>query len=198
MRISRTAILVALAVAGSAGYAAAQQPAMHTMTVKMPDGGIATIRYSGNVAPNVTFGRAPWSAAFFGASSPFAAFDRISAQMNREMDVLLRQAHMLALPFADSNPLFHATLHPDGNRAPSGLMQYSMMSTLSGNGSCTRSVAITSSGNGAKPHIVSQTSGHCAKTAGHAKWSAAPAQAAAKRARTPGVPMFYDAGYAPH
>ena len=110
MKRAKTAILAgiaALALAGTA-YAAANAPAMHRMTVTTPDGGTATIEYSGKVAPTIRFGAAPMHAAFFGPAFPFAGFDRISAAMNREMDVLLRQADMLNAPFV--SPLFSATL----------------------------------------------------------------------------------------
>lgn len=192
--------IAAVALAGTCAFAAAG-PTRHTMTVRTPDGGVAHIEYSGNVPPTVTFGAAPRSpAAFFGAASPFAAFHRISAAMDREMDVLLRQADLLAAPAP--GPMYEATLR----NLPADSSQYSMVSTLSGNGVCMRSVEVTRRANG-KPHIVSRSSGDCGKSAG-AGLTAAPASQAAPRSlgmyeaavHRPShrLPMFHEAGFQPH
>lgn len=158
--------IAALALIGSAGLATAHDAspdasAMHTMTVKTPDGGIATIEYSGNSAPNVTFGRAPMPAAFFGAASPFAVFDRVSAQMNREMNTLLQQADMLRVPMAPANPLYKATLR----NLPEGAHSYSVVQTMAGNQMCMQSMQMTRDANG-KAHVVRHSSGNCSGAAG--------------------------------
>jgi hypothetical protein len=186
MRNARTAILggvAALALAGTAGVALAGTSALHTMTVEMPGGGTAHIEYSGKVAPKVTFGTAPFAAgpfaaAFFGPNSPFAAMDRISAAMNRQMDSLMQATW--AAPMWAPNGLLQARL---GNaplkNAPKGAEQYSFVSTFGGNGNfCTRSMEMTSRGAGTKPHVVTHSSGNCggmnAAVFGHAP-TAAPA-----------------------
>lgn len=154
--------IAALALIGSAGLAAAHvAPTMHTMTVKMPDGGLATIEYSGNVAPDVTFGHAPMPAAFFGVASPFAAIDNISAEMNREMNTLLRQADMLRMPMPASNPLYNATLQG----APGTANSYSVVETMAGNHVCAQSMQMTRDAQG-KTHVVRHTSGNCSGAAG--------------------------------
>jgi hypothetical protein len=118
------------------------------MTVQVPGGGIAEIRYTGDVPPQVVFSPAPTAAgafmpfgAFFGLASSFATLDRISAAMDREAASLMRQAEMLATApaFASHQPT-EMTL---GNLPP-GTDSYSMVSTWSGNGVCTQSVEITS------------------------------------------------------
>src|SRR5947209_7692249 len=89
MQRFRTALLggiAALALGGLAGTAAAQNPNTHTLKVQLPGGGVAEIRYTGNIPPQIVVTDAPASlAAFdpmpsmFGADSPFAMMERISA-----------------------------------------------------------------------------------------------------------------------
>jgi hypothetical protein len=196
VKIAILAGITALALAGTA-YAGAQAPAMHRMTVRTPDGGVAMIEYRGNVAPKVRFGAAPAPTAFFGTVDPFVGFDRISAAMNREMDVLLRQADMLNAPFA--TPLFHATLR----NAPKRHAQ-SWLARARTNGFCMQSVSITQSGN-AKPHVVAHTAGNCGNTGLHGTTAHAiprnghgMLKALEKAPARPKLPLFYEAGYKPH
>ena len=106
MRTVRTAILVSvatIAVAGLSGIAAARDLNTHVMSVEVPGGGVAEIRYTGDVPPQVVFSPAPTTlnaltsfGAFFGSGSPFAELERMSAAMDREAASLLRQAELLA------------------------------------------------------------------------------------------------------
>ena len=102
----RTVVLAgaaAIAVAGLSGVAAARDLTPHVMTVQLPGGGVAEIRYTGDFPPQVVFSPAPTAfgalpplGAFFGPASPFATLDWISAGMDREAGSLMRQAEMLA------------------------------------------------------------------------------------------------------
>ena len=102
MRNVRTAILAgatATAVAGLAGVAMARDLNTHVMTVEVPGGGVAEIRYSGDVPPQVVLSPAPVGlgslapfGSFFGPASPFAELERISAAMDREAASLMRRA----------------------------------------------------------------------------------------------------------
>jgi hypothetical protein len=173
MRNARTALLVgvaAIALVGPAGVAAARDLDTHVMTVEVPGGGVAQIRYTGDVPPQVVFNPtaatlsalAPYG-AFFGPASPFAELERISAAMDREAASLMRQAEMLTqTPAFAANQPIEAVL---GN-IPPGATSYSMVSTWSGNGVCTQSVAITTPANGGKPGVVSHSSGNCGSTPG--------------------------------
>ena len=173
MRVFRTALLAgaaAIAVAGLSGVAAARDLNTHVRTVQVPGGGVAEIRYTGDVPPQVVFSPAPTAlgafmpfGAFFGPASPFATLDRISAAMDREAASLMRQAEMLANApaFAPNQPIEMAL----GNLPP-GTESYSMASTWSGNGVCTWSVEITSPANGGKPRVVSHSSGNCRSAPG--------------------------------
>ena len=61
MRTFQQALLagVAAGIVGLSGAAFAQSGKTHVMTVRLPDGGVAQIRYTGDVAPQVSVGEAP-------------------------------------------------------------------------------------------------------------------------------------------
>ena len=156
--------------------ASAQSASSHVMTVRLPDGGVAQIRYTGNVAPQVSVseGPAPAPAAInllapmpqlvewgFGADSPFAMMDRISAEMDRQAAAMLRQADALAAQARSGQVTEAAT-----RNLPPGSASYSFVSTMTGNGVCTQSVEITSQGNGQAPRVVRHSSGNCSAAAG--------------------------------
>jgi hypothetical protein len=181
MRVFETALLAgaaAIAVSGLSGVAAARDLNTHVMTVQLPGGGVAEIRYTGDVPPPVVFSPAPTalgafmpSGAVFGPASPFATLDRISAAMDREAASLIRQAEMLANApaFAPNRPIETAL----GNLPP-GTESYSMVSTWSGNGVCTQSVEITSPANGGRPRVLSRRAGNCGSAPGSAGVIRAP------------------------
>lgn len=143
----------AIGIAGACGMAWAGGPAFHTMTVQLPDGGTANIRYTGNVPPRVTFGSNPTVTDFFAPVAPFGMLDTIEARMDREMNWLFSQAAPM-----NANQVFNADLR----NMPKGMTEYSMVSTMTPNGVCMHRTEITSTGKG-KPKVVSQTSGDCGK-----------------------------------
>ena len=168
MRNLRSALLAGAAAAaiGFSGAALAQSSDSHVMTVRLPDGGVAQIRYTGTVAPRVSFSDRPSAIEalapmplLFGPGSPFAALDRISAEMDRQAAALFRQTDALT---ASAGPLDAAALR----NLPSGSQSYSFVSTLSGSGVCSESVQITAQGNGAPPRVVRHRSGNCGSIAG--------------------------------
>ena len=173
MRNVRTAILAgaaATAVAGLAGVAMARDLDTHVMTVEVPGGGVAEIRYSGDVPPQVVLSAAPVGlgslapfGSFFGPASPFAELERISAAMDREAASLMRRAELLAgVPAFGGNRPIQAVLPG----LPPGATSYTMVSTWSGNGVCSQSVEITSPADGGKPRVVSHSSGNCGSAPG--------------------------------
>ena len=175
MRALRTLILAgaAAAVFGFSGMALPQNSNMHTMAVKLPGGGMAEIRYIGDVAPQVTVSAGPAAtgdilpiASMLGANSPFGMLDRITAEMDREAAALFRYADaMAARPGASGLTL---------TNLPPGTRGFSYVSTMSGNGLCTRSTEITSTGNG-PPRVVTHSSGNCGpepSLPGNAGWGA--------------------------
>ena len=165
MHTLRTLVMAGAAAAvlcGACGTAAAENAQSHVMTIRLPGGTIEEIRYTGNVAPRVVVSpeRMPvdfgWPAAFFGPDSAFAELDRISAAMNRQMDVMLHNAEALA-----GEPGLVREI--DAGNLPPGTQGYSFVSTMSGNGVCGKSIEITSRGDGRKPQVVSKSWGDCEK-----------------------------------
>jgi hypothetical protein len=168
MRTLQRTLLAGIAAAafGIPGIAAAQTAEPHVMTVRLPDGGIAQIRYTGDVAPQVSFAPAPIpelapTPTLFGADSPFAMMERISAEMDRQTVALLRQTDAAMAEARSGAPVAVAL-----SGLTPGTESYSFVSTMSGNGVCTQSVEITSEGNGRTPRIVRHSSGNCGPAAG--------------------------------
>ena len=128
IRASLLAVVAIAVVAGFSGWAQAQSPQssqIHMMTVRLPGGGVEEIRYAGNTPPQVAVETVPQVApvrSLFGAGSPFAEFDRIAAEMDRQATALLQQT-------ASLDPAALARM-----RAGSG--DYTYVSTLTGNGYC--------------------------------------------------------------
>jgi hypothetical protein len=166
MRNSTKAVLAAAAVAlaGSAAVAATL-PAVHHLTVRLPNGGVEQVSYTGDAAPKVTILPASLQAGVLmpaGFWAPFAGFDQISAQMDQMASAMDRQTaiamrNMDAVALAGSNGLTSATLRG----SPAGTESYSMISTMSGSNTCTRDVRIISRGDNVRPEVVSHSSGNC-------------------------------------
>ena len=175
MRNIRAVLLAgvaSLALAGFSGSAAARDPDTHVLNVPLPGGYTEQIRYTGDIAPAVVVTPGPVSAAAFAPMFPvlgldptFATMERISAAMDRQMASLLRQAESLAARTRfDPSQLTEAALR----NLPPGSQSFSYISTMSGNGICTRSIEITSTGNGGPPRVVSHSSGNCGPQPGSA------------------------------
>lgn len=166
MRRLKTALgagVAAIAAICFCGMALAQGAEIHTMTVTLPGGGVAQIQYTGSTPPRVTLGDAPapffaTMPSFFDASSPFAEMARISAAMDRQADRMFREAAALEAGSAQPNLTATSTM-------PAGAREYSFVSEMSGNNVCSRSVVITSNGNGVAPHVMTHTSGNCSAVA---------------------------------
>jgi hypothetical protein len=162
MRNLRTVLgagTAAIAAIGFCGVAAAQSPQTHVMNLTLPDGGVAQIHYVGNTPPQVYISDSPAPVlsalpSVFGRGSPFAEMERISAAMDRQADQMFRQAAALMANPAQLSPTEIGTL-------PAGAQEYQFVSMMNGNGVCSRSVEITSQGNGTAPRVVTHTSGNC-------------------------------------
>jgi hypothetical protein len=194
MRLTRKAAVAGLASFAVAGAAlAADAPRFHMMNVNLPDGAVAHVRYSGEVAPTVTVDPAPgprWfdpASAFSGFDrAPFAAFDRIAAEMDREAAAMLRQARRGGGTGEIAGPDLLAA-----GGFPAGAAGYSFVSETTSNGTCTRSVEVTRAAPTAKPHVVTSATGNCAgRSAGQAPTAA---QAATKPLK-PAAPVVGSSG----
>ncbi|MFZ0494473.1 MAG: hypothetical protein WBE80_00735 [Methylocella sp.] len=164
MRAIQTSLLAATTMIVFAGFARAQSPGTHVLTLHLPDGGVEQIRYSGDVPPDVFLGtnpalvRPPLLSPAFGPESPFAMFDRISEEMNQRAASLLRQAAAMTEQFP-SGP--DQLIQADLSSLPPNGHSYTFVSTMSPRGVCGHSVEITSSGNGGPPRVVSRSFGQC-------------------------------------
>lgn len=152
-----TKLLLAGAGAAIVAGAALAADKAHVMNVVMPDGSVARIRYVGDVAPRVVVAPAALPAAFAGGD-PFAMFDRVAAQMDRQMDAMLRQASAVAAPAAAGGQLSDAAL----KALPPGTVSYSYTSYSSGDGAgCSQSVRVTSLAANQPPKVERQSAGDC-------------------------------------
>jgi len=178
--VAGVAAVACLGVAAMAASPKFQPPPRqdHVLTVRLPDGSVEQIQYSGDVAPRVALspGGPPMGAfapmAGFGPASdasPFAMLERMSAQMDREMAEMMRNAPPMPSLAAPGAMQQAAAGQPAGpGKPPAGAQSYSFVSTIDGGRACTRSVQITSQGAGQAPRVVSQTSGDCAGQTGAA------------------------------
>ncbi len=191
MRVSRSLLFAgaAVALAGVTAVTAAER--QHVMTVRLPDGSLEQIRYSGDVAPKVALGdEVPAPAAMFGfldtafgPDSPFAVMDRMSAEMDRQTDAMMRQAAVAAAQPAAAGGDVQMQMTSLGE-VPAGA-HYSYVSTTIVDGkSCTTSVQTVSQGEGKPAQLLHKVSGDCSAV----KAPAAPIPAVALAApRAPGA-----------
>jgi hypothetical protein len=183
----RKALLAAVATLALAGTATAKERDSKILRIMMPDGSVQQVRYTGDVPPTlvvvpvrrIAMPVSPIDADFM---APFAMLDRISAEMDRRMEAMLRQASSLAAsagnaPSGAAGPS-GLTLAADGVGAPAGSVSYSFVSSSSAGGTtCSRFVQMVSQGPGKEPQVTERTEGDCgaAKPDGAAPAAAAPA-----------------------
>jgi hypothetical protein len=151
MRALRSVVLAAVAAFGVGFAGAASAQTANVMTVRLPGGGLAEIRYVGDVPPQVVF--APTATTYdsglpasslFGRESPFAAFERISAEMDRQAAAMFRYAAALA----------------DQAQAGQG---YAYASAMPADGGCLQGVRITQVF-GAPPRVETYSAGNCTRS----------------------------------
>ena len=148
-----------VAAAALAGTAFAAAPNTHVMNVPLPDGSVARVEYTGNVAPKVTIAprpiadaAMPWGMAF----PSFAGFDRIFQEMQRQSQEMMRQAQEVAHHPAGAAPYIASF----GN-LPAGQTSTTVVSVSNGGGTCTRTTEVVSQGPGKAPKVTSSVTGQC-------------------------------------
>jgi hypothetical protein len=166
MRLKKFAIgaAAALGLAGLAGVAvAAAIQNSHVITVQLPDGSTAHIRYFGDTPPEVRletgqpYAPAAWPGSMTGFLDPgFPALDQAMAEMDRQAALMRAQAQRLMTAAPSGDGLMRA----DAGPLPAGVTGYSFVSTISPRGACTRTVEYRSTGDG-RPQVISKTSGDC-------------------------------------
>ena len=163
--VHKALLAATVAVIGVVGLGAATSRTAHEMTLRLPDGSIEQIRYAGNQAPQIrlegplqatnaamldpigALAADPWR-----LEGPFIALDRLSAALDRQAEMLLQDA-------AGAGPGGLTTV--DMSRLPPGVQGFSVVSTRSGDGVCTRSIQYRASGEGRPPQVITRTSGQC-------------------------------------
>jgi hypothetical protein len=183
----------AVALAGATAVTAAACGNEHVLTVRLPDGSVEHVRYTGDVAPRIVLQPAAPAMSVgplalfdtaFGADSPFAAMERVSAEMDRQADAMMRQASAMAAA-QPAQPGAAPQMAVMVN-APAGA-RYSYVSTTTVNGkTCTTSVNMVSQGAGKAPQMLRNVSGDCS-TAMQRPTGPTPAVAPASPATPPRV-----------
>lgn len=194
MRTTHKALLVGAALLLGAGAGAAASHNSHVLTVALPDGGVAHIRYSGDVPPTLTIAPAEqvpgadWDAdvqapaltdaptAFAFDAAPFAAMDRMMAAMDRQIATALHQAALTERsPRTGAAPETAPGFVAFGPLPAGAGVHSQFVSTTIGPDGCTRSVRWTSDGTDAQPTVIRTHSGPCATgQAAHGAGKAAP------------------------
>lgn len=165
MRKIHTTVFAGIAALAAAGTAVASSHDTHLMKLDLPDGSVARIEYRGDVAPKVTvapalnFAPVHWLDPF--AAAPLTLFDRISADLDRQTDMMMRQVRSLQL---QSNARDGKIDLAAFGALPAGTVGYSFVSTGTGTGVCSQSVQVTSFGPAQQPKVVSNWSGDCRGT----------------------------------
>lgn len=179
MRLARTTILAggaALLLAGTAAYAADK---LHTMNVALPDGSVARIEYTGDVAPRVAI--VPVEAIPVAYADPFAELDRMAAYMEARRRAMMRQVGAMERAAAEVSAGAPGQMTLVGN-LPAGTHFTYVSSTTDANG-CTQTVEYSSDGSSAQPKITRTSAGSCDKAT-----SDAPVAASASRQPAPEGP----------
>jgi len=163
MRLGSKLLLAGLGTLALTGVAVAAEQKLHVLEVKMPDGSVEKIRYTGKVPPRLVFiplahTRGQVRVTGEPIADPFLAFDRMFAEMNRRTDAMLRQAATMA---AQAQAAPGQVTSTSAGSMPPGAVQFSSFSVTTPHGVCSRSVQITSQGEGKPAKVVTQTSGDC-------------------------------------
>jgi hypothetical protein len=148
-------VLGGVAAAALAGAASAAAPNTHVMNVPLPDGSVARVEYTGNVAPKVTIAPRPIADAAMPFPS-FAGFDRMIQEMQRQSQEMIRQAQQIAHRPAGTAPYIAGY-----DNLPAGETSTTVVSVSNGGGTCTRTTEVVSQGSGKPPKVTSNVAGQC-------------------------------------
>ena len=179
MRVARKIILAggaALLVVGTAAMAAEK---LHTMNVSLPDGSVAQIEYSGDVAPRVAV--QPADAVPVAYVDPFAALDRMAAYMEAQHQAMMQQVAAMEQAAARGGSGAPGQLTVVGD-LPAGA-HYTYVSSTTDEHGCTQTVEYSSDGSSAQPKVTRTSAGSCDSAK-----SDAPVTASAPKAPEPAGP----------
>lgn len=157
--------IVKFALAGAAatalaGTAYAAGKTTHDMNVPLPDGSVAHIQYTGDVAPKVTISPRIYAGMPGGMwapmAMPFPDIGQMMQRMDRETQAMLRQSQQMAHIGAPG-----VNMASYGNM-PAGANSVTVVSYSNGGQTCTRTTEVSSQGAGKAPKVTSNVSGDCA------------------------------------
>jgi hypothetical protein len=147
------------AIACVTAAVAAEKP--HVMTVRLPDGSVEHVRYTGDAPPRILIAApAAQPVAPMAAFDPFADMDRMSAMMDAQADAMMAHASEM-----QRVAMTQAASAPAGEGAtvvnlPQGAGSYSYVSTTTVNGkTCTVSMTSQPGKQGAQPQMLRKVSG---------------------------------------
>lgn len=173
MRFTRKIILAGGAALLALGTAAVAADKLHTMNVALPDGSVAQIQYTGDVAPKVAL--APPDAIRVALADPFAELDRVAAMMEARQQAMMQQAAALEQAAAQGGAGAPGQLTVVSD-LPAGAHYTYVSSTTDARG-CTQTVEYRSDGGSQQPKVTRTSAGSCDKAT-----SDAPVPASAPKA----------------
>jgi len=156
MRFARTTILAGGAALLVAGTAAAAAGKLHTMNVALPDGSVAQIEYSGDVAPSVA--AQPVDAVPVAYLDPFAELDQMAAYIEAQHQAMMQQVAAIEQAAAGGSGA-PGPLTAVGN-VPAGVHYTYVSSTTDAHG-CTQTIEYSSDGESQQPKVTRTSAGSC-------------------------------------
>jgi hypothetical protein len=179
MRIARTTILAGAGLLLVAGTAAAAAEKLHTLNVSLPDGSVAQIEYTGDVAPKVSV--APPDAVPVAYADPFAELDRMAAYMEAQHQAMMQQVAAMEQAAAQAGTAAPGQTTLVGD-LPAGT-HFTYVSSTTHEHGCTPTVEDRSAGSSAQPKVTRTSAGSCDKAT-----SDAPVPASAPKQPAPEGP----------
>ncbi|OCC22771.1 hypothetical protein MB02_15290 [Croceicoccus estronivorus] len=179
MRKLRTALIAGVLTVAAAGAAVAASEHVHVMKVDLPDGGVARIHYTGDVAPKVEFVPAKAGVPAFALPvafsslddeaffAPFARMDQIMAQMEQRHRAMMQMVAQMdsqaskARGKAAANGTAPVGFVTTGTLPAGTTMHYSFYSSTNGKNGCTQTVEWRSDGSSKQPQVTRASSGDC-------------------------------------
>ena len=188
----RTVLIAGTVGLLTAGTAVAATAHVHTMKVDLPDGSVARISYTGDVAPRVQVlpTAAPAESDFIAPLAftpvddavlfaPFAHFDQIFARLEQQHREMIQRVAQMDRAIAQSAGPDEAPrrLVATGNLPAGTTVHYSFYSSTNGKDACSQTIEWRSDGSGKQPQITRTSSGDCDSV----KPSTTPRPAVAKK-----------------
>jgi hypothetical protein len=171
MRKLRTILIGGVVAVAATGAAVAASEHIHVMKVDLPDGAVAQIHYTGDVAPKVDvvsgaaaqrmmavpIGFDDVDAVF----APFAQMDMIMARMEQQHRAMMQQIAQMSQAAEAAGADAPTQLVSAGPLPPGAVVHYSFYSSTSGKNGCTQTVEWRSDGSGKQPQVTRASSGDC-------------------------------------